>query len=398
METKQTAFAQRSQEKYYFDHKDMDFYFSWILGREIYDGCDPDECYTVAQRIPDGDVASWQREWPILAAEVEQQVESALNAGDTVVARNAYLRACTYYRAPLFIMGPQNPAFYSNHQKMHACFQQAAALFDPPIETVEVSFQGHSLTGYFWKADDSDQPRPTLIVVGGIETFAEDCYFMIGNSGPERGYNMLTVDLPGQGLTPDEGLTFGAKMEYPIKVVVDYALGRPEIDANHLAVFGFSWGGHVVFKGAQHDKRIKAMIANPPMPNVFRSVLAQQQGHNRHDPVSRTAFDQIVWRMGLKISFNPRDIGRRFAKAYDYFFYGKADPQQIICPTLLLAGEGEAPITLKIARECYEQLPNPQKKLIIFTKEEGGEAHCQVNNLALSNGVIFNWLDEVFAA
>ncbi len=38
-------------------------------------------------------------------------------------------------------------------------------------------------------------------------------------------------------------------------------------------------------------------------------------------------------------------------------------------------GEGEAPITLQIARECFEQLPNPGKKLVIFTKEEGGERH-----------------------
>ena len=66
-------------------------------------------------------------------------------------------------------------------------------------------------------------------------------------------------------------------------------------------------------------------------------------------------------------------------------------------PDPVLAGEGEAPITLQIARECFEQLPHPMKKLVIFTKEEGGEAHCQVNNLALPNGVMFDWLDRVFS-
>ena len=90
------------------------------------------------------------------------------------------------------------------------------------------------------------------------------------------------------------------------------------------------------------DPRLKAMIANPPMPDVFRSVLAQQKGHNRHDPISRTAFDQIVWRFGLKISFNPKDIAARFAKAYDYLTNGKVDVKQIQIPALLMAGEGEA--------------------------------------------------------
>jgi hypothetical protein len=100
--------------------------------------------------------------------------------------------------------------------------------------------------------------------------------------------------------------------------------------------------------------------------------------------------------MGLKVSFNPIDIARRMGKAYDYFFHGKVDPHKVACPALLLAGEGEAAVTLQIARECYEQLPHPKKKLVIFTKEQGGEAHCQVNNLALPNGVMFDWLDEVF--
>ena len=33
-----------------------------------------------------------------------------------------------------------------------------------------------------------------------------------------------------------------------------------------------------------------------------------------------------------------------------------------------------------------------------FTREQGGEAHCQVNNLALPNEVMFDWLDEGFEA
>jgi pimeloyl-ACP methyl ester carboxylesterase len=374
----------------------MDYYLSWILGREIYDGSEAGECFDVASHIVDGDPASWQSEWGNLALRVEEQAQAALSGGDVAGARSAYLRACTYFRAPLFIMSRHAPAFDHYRQKMQSCFQQAAALFDPPVESIQMPFQGHLLQGYCWKVDNSGQKRPTLLVIGGIETFAEDCYFMVGPAGPQRGYNMMAVDLPGQGVNPDSGLFFGARMEIPMKALLDDSLSRPEIDADRLAVFGFSWGGHIVFKGAQHDPRIKAMIANPPMPNVFRAVLAQQKGHNRNDPIARIVFDQIVWRMGLRISLNILDISRRIAKAYDYLVYGRADPRQIMAPTLCLAGEGEAPVTLQIARECYEQLPHPMKKLIIFTRAEGGEAHCQVNNLALPNRVIFDWLDELF--
>ena len=62
----------------------------------------------------------------------------------------------------------------------------------------------------------------------------------------------------------------------------------------------------------------------------------------------------------------------------------------------LIAGEGEAKITPDLARECFEKLPNPNKKLHILTREEGGEAHCQIDNLPLLNQILFDWLDDVF--
>lgn len=395
MENKNTAFAQRSLEKIHFDHKDMDYYLSWILGREIYDGADKAECMETVQKIPNANVEAWYKEWSALAQRIEAQAEEALKRGDKESARKMFLRACTYHRAPLFIMGQKHADFYKHWQNMQACFRKAAQLFDTPIETIEVPFGDKKLSGYFWGVDKSRIARPTLIVVGGVETWSEDCYFMVASSATARGYNVITADLAGQGMNPDQGLHFGARMEVTAKALVDYALSRPEVDANKIAMFGFSWGGHIVFKAARFDSRLKAMIANPPMPDVFRSVLAQQKGHNRHDPISRTAFDQIVWRFGLKISFNPKDIAARFAKAWDYLTNGKVDVKQIQIPALLLAGEGEDSITLKIVRECFEQLPNPKKKMVIFNKAQGGEAHCQVNNLALPNGVMFDWLDEV---
>ncbi len=396
MDTKATAFAQRSSKKIHFDHKDMDYYLSWMMGREIYDGSDRTELLETAQKIPNADIQAWHNEWPALARRVETQAEEALRKGDRETARKSFLRACTYHRAPLFIMSPKHPDFYRHWQNMQVCFRKAAELFEPVIEPIEVPFQGQTLPGYFWKVDDRQIRRPTLVVVGGVETWAEDCYFMIGPSGAQRGFNVITADLAGQGMNPDKGLHFGARMEVTAKALVDFALTRPEVAPNRLALFGFSWGGHIAFKAARFDSRIQAMIANPPMPDVFRSVLAQQQGHNRHDPVSRTAFDQIVWRFGLKISFNPKDIAARFNKAWDYLTNGKVDVKQIHCPALLLAGEGEAPVTLQIVRECFEQLPHPQKKMVIFTREQGGEAHCQVDDLALPNQTMFDWLDEVW--
>lgn len=396
METEQASIAPRSQKTLYFDHKDMDYYFAWIVGRQDYAGSDERECYATAERITDGDAQSWQDEWERLAERVKTEADDALRAGDRERARNAYLRACTYFRAPLFIMRPKNPRFEPNWRTMRACFRQATELFDPPIESIQVPFDGKMLDGYFWKVSDDGEQRPTLVVIGGLETFAEDCYFMVGPAGPERGYNVLTVDVPGQGINPYQDLYLEARMEVPMRAALDYALARPEIDPDRLAVYGFSWGGHIVLKAAEHDPRIKALIANPAMPDVFRAAWAQQSNHTRGDPVGRVAFDQIAWRFGLKLSLNPGDILRRIVKAYQYLRYGRTDVSRIACPTLCMAGEGEPDITLKLARTTHEQLPNPQSTLVIFTEEQGSEAHCQVDNPALPNSVMFDWLADVF--
>lgn len=391
MDTEQAAIAPRSQKKLHFTHRDMDYYFAWIVGRQIYAGSDETECFAAAERIVDGDAQSWQAEWMRLAEQVMTEAEDALRSGDREEARNAYLRASTYFRAPLFIMGPDNPRFEYNWRTMRTCFRQAAELFNPPIEQIQISFQGKLLDGYFWKVDDGER-RPTLLVIGGLETFAEDCYFMVGPAGRQHGYNILTVDLPGQGINPYQGLYLEARMEIPMRAAIDYALTRPEIDPERLAVYGFSWGGHIVLKAAEHDRRIRALIANPAMPDVFRAAWAQQSNHSRGDPVGRVAFEQIAWRFGLKLSLNPGDILRRIIKAYQYLRYGRTKVSRIHCPTLCMAGEGEPDITLELARTTYEQLPNPLSKLVIFTEEEGSEAHCQVDNLALPNGVMFDWL------
>ena len=124
METTQTSIAQRSREKLYFDHKDMDFYLSWIIGRQIYDGSEAGECFDAASHIVNGDASSWQRAWRSFAERVEGQAQTALSRGDAAGARAAYLRACTYYRAPLFIMNPHAAAFHETWQKMQSCFNR----------------------------------------------------------------------------------------------------------------------------------------------------------------------------------------------------------------------------------------------------------------------------------
>jgi hypothetical protein len=68
-------------------------------------GAEYGECMATAARITLGGVDSWYREWVATAERVESWGEESARRGHPVSAREAYLRASTYYRLsfyPLF--------------------------------------------------------------------------------------------------------------------------------------------------------------------------------------------------------------------------------------------------------------------------------------------------------
>lgn len=118
-------------------------------------------------------------------------------------------------------------------QEAGACFQRAASLFDPPIEPINIPYEGDCLPGYCL-GKIGRGPSKTLILIGGVDTYVEDLYLLLGPDALKRGYNLLFVDLPGQGGLPFSGSCMLPDTEHPFEKVVDYAISRPEVDAERI--------------------------------------------------------------------------------------------------------------------------------------------------------------------
>lgn len=99
---------QRSQQRYYFQNEDMDFYFKWVLANQLECGAAHGECYYVASRIKDGDPESWAKGWLDMARRVEAQAVIAGQKGHRVTAREAYLRAFTYCNTASIFIRPRD--------------------------------------------------------------------------------------------------------------------------------------------------------------------------------------------------------------------------------------------------------------------------------------------------
>jgi dipeptidyl aminopeptidase/acylaminoacyl peptidase len=66
--------------------------------------------------------------------------------------------------------------------------------------------------------------------------------------------------------------------------------------------------------------------------------------------------------------------------------------QKIECPVLILHGEDDRVVPLQEAKTLYEKVGARNKTLKIFTAEEGGTEHCQVDNRQLGIDYVGDWI------
>ena len=395
-ETKKVFDAHDTGVKYHFNDTDMDFNFgTLVLGATVNHGCEIGEAFYTASKIKDGDAASWQDEWFKLACLAETRGLKSLANGHKVSARDQLTRAAYYYRISLLAMLPTDSRLVKRANKSRELMKKAGELFNPPMQYFEIPYEGTVLPGYFHKAEAGNKPNKTLIMIGGGETFAEDLIVYIAPQTIDRGYNFMTVDLPGQGLLPIYGKPFRPDMNVPMKAVIDYALSRPDVDPEKLACYGYSGGGGFVPQAAMYDSRIKAIAMSSavvdayPLFSTMPAVLASQKEIDSWSSFHANIVKAICWRWGI-----PMDKPSGLAKANIGFTF---DPAKISAPALMIVGEGEyrSEEVKRQQKLCTDNFPNPLTKLVITPTNEGATNHCIMENRNLMSQVLFDWLDEV---
>ena len=396
-ETKAVFDAHGTGVRYHFTDTDMDFNFgALVLGAAVNHGVEIGEAFNTAARIKDGDAASWQEEWFKMAQRAENRGMESLAAGHRVSARDQLQRAAYYYRLSLLAMLPDDVRMRQRAEKSRSMMKEAGALFEPPMEYFEIPFEGTVLPGFFRKAADGKQPAKTLLMIGGGETFAEDLIFYIAPQAYDRGYNFMTVDLPGQGLLPLEGKIFRPDMFVPMKAVIDYALSRPDVDPQRLASYGYSGGGGFVPQAATHDRRLAAIAMSSgvvdayPLFSTMPAVLATPRDIASWSSFHGNIVKAICWRWGV-----PMDKPSGLAEANKGFSF---EPAQIQVPALLIVGEGEyrSQEVQRQQKVIMDGMSHPMKKMVITPENEGATNHCVMENRSLVGQVLFDWLDEVW--
>ncbi|HEX2909767.1 MAG TPA: alpha/beta fold hydrolase [Chloroflexia bacterium] len=390
--------------RFHFRFPIFDFFFQWLLGAQTHGGSETGEAFYVASKIRNADAESWIQEWQALARRVEARAETSFKQAHYVSAREAYLRAYTYNRAPLAFMSPYRDSlrYQSCYRKAQACFRQAVALLNPPGEIIEIPFEGRNLPGYFFTPDASPTRRKTLIMIGGADTFVEDLYAYIGPAALKRSYNLLIVDLPGQGNLPFAGLVWRTDAEAPMKAVVDYALSRPEVDPERLAAYGISAGGYLVPRAASYEKRLKACVvcsAILDFSGIWPSRTRNIENSRLYKFIMALPLRSVKTRLALFDTYEWRWGAHSMRELYELCTKMTVDPRLITCPFLNLIAEQEYTrfgMSREWAGKCMAEVANPEKKVIVTPANEGADSHSAGTNLSLVSELVFDWLDELF--
>jgi dienelactone hydrolase len=386
------------------------------LGHAAYGGADVGEVLTTAQAITAGDYDSWHDAWLATADWVSAEADKMLAEGHRISARDGLMRANNYYRSAEFFLhgNSDDPRINHAYNRGCECFRAAAALFDPPIEPVEIPYERAVLHGYFYRAAGSDTgPRPTMIMHTGFDGTCEEMHWYGAAAGQERGYHVLTFDGPGQAAARHlDGLVFRPDWENVITPVLDWLLARPGVDPTRVGLLGLSMGGLLAPRAAAFEHRLAACVAMDGVYDLSLTVTQNMPGTRAEaeaalraesapeldamieqlmaaDPNIRWAATHGQYVMGV-------DSPRAFFASYLDYTLADGIAEQITCPTLVCDAQEDIFFDGQ-PKLLFEHL-TCEKTLLDFTTAEGAGAHCQAGAQRLAFGRIYDWLDDVLVA
>jgi dienelactone hydrolase len=331
----------------------------------------------------DPDVA-WKEEWSAMADLVAKVADAAAADGRQITAGNHYMRAANYYySAERFIPpGDEKMAMY---RKALRCWHAALERLHPSIERVEVPYEGKSLPAYFLPAPGPGRKR-TVVLFDGMDNAKEMSVIFAGLDFAQRGINTLAIDGPGQSETLRlRQIVSRPDYEVAGRAAYDYVAARPEVDPKRVSVMGYSFGGYHAPRVAGMDKRYAGCVALGAMHWDMHEWQAEIKARLAVDARSSfTSNFQFRWVIGAPDNATALEWAKKFS------LEGVA--QKIECPVLILHGEDDRVVPLQEAKTLYEKVGARNKTLKIFTAEEGGTEHCQVDNRQLGIDYVGDWI------
>jgi pimeloyl-ACP methyl ester carboxylesterase len=378
------------------------------LGMISHGGAEPGEIISTCARIIDGDDTSWFDEWTATAARLAGSAEASRAAGHAVSAREAFLRAAIYYgiaNRPLFGR-PVDGRLIDAFARQRAAFERAVGLLERPGEPFAFALEGTTVPGWFFPCGDA--AGPLLVLTNGYDAGMPEL-FLSATAALRRGYHVAVFDGPGQGrMLVEQGVPLRADWEAVVTPVLDTLLDRPDVDADRVAIMGWSLGGHLALRAASSEHRLAACVADPGLYGIREGMIARLElldvpasvRANFPDipddglaPMKQLADSSRLLHWFLEQrgfwAHGVDSIGGYVRAINDFTLAGRLG--DVHCSTLVTAAEAD-PLSSS-ASQVLEEVA-AYGELVDFTVAEGAGDHCEWRNRSRFEQVAFDWLDR----
>jgi pimeloyl-ACP methyl ester carboxylesterase len=375
--------------------------YRWSMGLLIclsgapWGGAEIDDVNRVGRALRDkvGDDNAWFEEWTRMGDTIEARGRAAEQAGHNLTAASCFLRATRYYQTGERFLQPKSERGMDVYAKSVKTFRDAAAIIRSPcIEHVEIPYQGASLPALLVHPDRAvagDRPAPAMVYFDGFDVTKEIQYFKGVPDLIARGFACLLVDGPGNGESVRfRNLPLIAETEKYGTAAYEYLAGRKEVDPKRIGVMAISLGGYYAPRAASLEPRYAACIAWGAQWDYYdvwkRRFDLLDSGKV---PSLSVPPEHLMWIFGV----DSREAAMKKLEGFRL----DGIVQKMRCPFLLLHGEGDEQIPLSLAEQCFAAVGSKQKTLRVFTREEGGFHHCQVDDVTIGVHAMWDWLCDV---
>ncbi|KAE8379708.1 Alpha/Beta hydrolase protein [Aspergillus bertholletiae] len=379
------------------------------------------EVLRAASQIKPGNFESFYREFKFLADQIAHQATSIDAKRFPVSAREAHLRASTYYRAADFFLhgNASDPRIQSLWVSVLDHYDAAMQLLPDPPQKVEINGGRFQLPVYFYSPPKSSQANvtggkgnrlPTILVSTGYDGAQQDLYHAMGKEILARGWNFVTYEGPGQPqVRREQNIGFIPDWWSTVTPIVDWLRTRDDVDVDRIALEGVSFGGQLAPLAATREHRLAALVAidgmldlqastlqkfSPQLRQLFRSGnatafdAATWAAYNKLDSTQfKWGIDQGLWSFNTTSPFEWLTIMGEMAISQPML-------DNITCPVFVASGEDDdlAPGQ----PERMARMLGDKAHYHLFKTNVGAGEHCAIGAEPQLAYATLNWLDEVF--
>jgi dienelactone hydrolase len=228
-----------------------------------------------------------------------------------------------------------------------------------------------------------------MIFFDGFDVTKEIQYFKGIPDLVARGIACLIVDGPGNGeAVRFRKLVLHHETERYATAAYEWLAARPEIDPKRIGVMALSLGGYYAPRAAAFEPRFACCIAWGAQWDYW------QIWHDRLERIAQagTPSLSVAWQHLLWI-FDVDTKEAALQRLEGFRLDGVV--QRIRCPFLMVHGAGDEQIPLQLAQRCFDAVGSPQKTMRVFSRDEGGYHHCQIDNVSIGVAAMWDWCEDV---